>query len=74
MDRLGADRGKNDPRTRWKRAVFLLSRMQDKNVLYARDESCIEDKRCQEDKMLETQHWLELVDAYVNTSGLQIDI
>lgn len=58
--------GKNDSRTRWKRAGFLVSRIQDKNTLYARDTS-LGDTRSQEDKMLETQHWLELVDAYVNT-------
>jgi len=74
MDRLGADKGKNDPRTRWKRAVFLVSRMQDKNTLYARDESYLADKRCQEDKMLETQHWLELVDAYVEMRKLGEDV
>ncbi|KAG0708773.1 hypothetical protein DFH29DRAFT_787336, partial [Suillus ampliporus] len=61
VDRQDADKGKNDPRTRWRRGVFMASRIQDKNTLYARDTD-LEDARCKDDKMLETQHWLELVD------------
>ncbi|KAJ8584698.1 hypothetical protein M405DRAFT_866004 [Rhizopogon salebrosus TDB-379] len=73
IDRLDADKGKNDPRTRWKRAAFLVSRIQDKNTLYSRD-SALEETKCQEDKMLETQHWLELVDALDRGAGKDISL
>ncbi|KAG1757664.1 hypothetical protein EDB19DRAFT_1901168 [Suillus lakei] len=62
VDRQGADEGKNDPRTRWRRAGFLASRIQDKNTLYAGNAK-LKDSRRKDDKMLETQHWLELVDS-----------
>lgn len=62
VDRQDADEGKNDPRTRWRRAGFLASRIQDKNTLYARNTN-LKDSKHKDDKMLETQHWLELVDS-----------
>ncbi|KAG2755580.1 hypothetical protein P692DRAFT_20716808 [Suillus brevipes Sb2] len=65
VDRQDADEGKNDPRTRWRRAGFLASRIQDKNTLYARNTN-LKDSKHKNDKMLETQHWLELVDSYLS--------
>ncbi|KAG2154757.1 hypothetical protein DEU56DRAFT_710959, partial [Suillus clintonianus] len=61
IDRRDADEGKNDPRTRWKRTGFLASRIQDKNTLYASNAN-LKGQMYKDDKMLETQHWLELVD------------
>ncbi|KAH7928542.1 hypothetical protein BV22DRAFT_202421 [Leucogyrophana mollusca] len=68
LDRLDADKGKNDPRTRWKRSVFLAARIQDTNAPYAKDRS--EQEVLAYDKILETQHWLELVDAEVVSSTM----
>ncbi|KAG1767228.1 hypothetical protein EDD22DRAFT_318764 [Suillus occidentalis] len=72
IDRQDADEGKNDPRTRWRRAGFLASRIQDKNALYARSTN-LKNSKHKDSKMLETQHWLELVDSYVNPSQYSID-
>ncbi|KII93879.1 hypothetical protein PLICRDRAFT_100826 [Plicaturopsis crispa FD-325 SS-3] len=61
IDRDGQDQGKNDPRARWKRAKFLASRLQDGNQMLSgvgvHDDGAVK-------KSLETQHWLEMVDAY----------
>ncbi|KAG2369408.1 hypothetical protein BDR07DRAFT_1240458, partial [Suillus spraguei] len=66
IDEQDTDKGKNDPRTRWRRAGFLASRIQNKNTLYARKTNS-KDSKHKDDKMLETQYWLELVDSCVNS-------
>ncbi|EIW86802.1 hypothetical protein CONPUDRAFT_148852 [Coniophora puteana RWD-64-598 SS2] len=75
VDRQGADRGRNDPKTRWKRAAFLAARLQDDNSMYEKDTP--EHGIPAEEKILETQHWLELVDAYVDKlllNAIRLDI
>lgn len=62
IDEQDTNEGKNDPRTRWRRAGFLASRIQNKNTLYARKTNS-KDSKHKDDKMLETQYWLELVDS-----------
>lgn len=58
VDRTAAYDNKNSPRERWRRAVFLVGRLQDGNRIL-RASGIHADA---EEKHLETQHWLELVD------------
>ncbi|KAI0094931.1 hypothetical protein BDY19DRAFT_53688, partial [Irpex rosettiformis] len=62
VDREAATQGKNTARERWCRAIFLTLRLQDGNTMLA-------DERVQHadasKKYLETQHWLEMIDASV---------
>jgi hypothetical protein len=60
IGRMAAERGKNESRERWKRSVFLATRLQDGNKMLDKVDS--QDK-CVSQKYLETQHWLELVDG-----------
>ncbi|KDN51462.1 hypothetical protein RSAG8_00007, partial [Rhizoctonia solani AG-8 WAC10335] len=57
-----AERGENDPKSRLRRAVFLAGRLQDGEALPPDQEAegQLSDKNS---KMLETQHWLELIDG-----------
>ncbi|KAF8078714.1 hypothetical protein FPV67DRAFT_74353 [Lyophyllum atratum] len=64
VDRAAALDGKNSPRTRWKRAAFLAGRLRDGNRML--EESGYHADA--EQKHLETQHWLELIDGLVSTS------
>jgi hypothetical protein len=60
IGRTAAERGDNRSWDRWKRAVFLVNRLQDINpVLNNSGEQNCEATQ----KYLETQQWLELVDA-----------
>ncbi|TFK41255.1 hypothetical protein BDQ12DRAFT_432311 [Crucibulum laeve] len=59
--RAAASEGKNSPRQRWKRAAFLAVRLQDGNEMIG-DSSDAQGINA-EDKQLEAQHWLELVDG-----------
>ena len=61
MGRMAAEKGKNGPRDRWKRAVFAINRLQGSNRMLARIDST--DSGLPSEKMLEDQHWLELVDG-----------
>ncbi|CAE6416722.1 unnamed protein product [Rhizoctonia solani] len=54
-----AERGENDPKSRLQRAVFLAGRLQDGEALPSDHEGLSNDSS----KMLETQHWLELIDG-----------
>ncbi|KAG8691930.1 hypothetical protein FRC11_004859 [Ceratobasidium sp. 423] len=56
-----AERGENDPKSRFRRAVFLAGRLQDGEALPSDQE--LEALPNESSKMLETQHWLELVDS-----------
>ncbi|KAH8102545.1 hypothetical protein BXZ70DRAFT_788830 [Cristinia sonorae] len=60
VDRDAADRGDNSPRQRWRRAVFLLSRLEDGNEMLSQSGADYADAAR---KHLETQHWLELIDG-----------
>lgn len=62
VDRAAAHDSKNTPRERWRRAVFLIGRLQDGNK-FLRAAGMVADA---EQKHLETQHWLELVDEWVS--------
>ena len=65
--RDAAGEGRNDPAKRWKRAAFLASRLQADGVVSEPSE-CNESgtgkdrPRTKDEKILETQHWLELTD------------
>lgn len=60
--REAAERGENRSWDRWKRGVFLANRLQDGNLMV--QESGIQpDNSETNQKHLETQHWLELVDG-----------
>ncbi|CAE6432773.1 unnamed protein product [Rhizoctonia solani] len=54
-----AERGENDPKSRLRRAVFLAGRLQDGEALHSDHEGLPDENS----KMLETQHWLELIDG-----------
>ncbi|KAL5635984.1 hypothetical protein ACGC1H_004704 [Rhizoctonia solani] len=56
-----AERGENDPKSRLRRAVFLAGRLQDGEALPSDQEA--EPLSDDNSKMLETQHWLELIDG-----------
>lgn len=58
-NRADAQDGKNSPRERWKRAAFLAGRLQDSNNMLSEAGVHVEADK----KMLETQHWLELIDG-----------
>ncbi|CAE7213769.1 unnamed protein product [Rhizoctonia solani] len=57
-----AERGENDPKSRLRRAVFLAGRLQDGEALPS-DQEAQGPLSDENSKMLETQHWLELIDG-----------
>ncbi|KAJ2927195.1 hypothetical protein H1R20_g9910, partial [Candolleomyces eurysporus] len=59
VDRQGAADGKNSPRQRWRRAVFLIGRLLDRYPTLHEGEATVDES---EGKGLEAQHWLELID------------
>ncbi|KAL5535494.1 hypothetical protein ACEPAF_3588 [Sanghuangporus sanghuang] len=59
--RNDAEEGRNDPTERWKRAAFLASRLQADAT--GSKNSMAEDSLKPDEKILETQHWLELMDS-----------
>lgn len=61
--RSAANEGENTPRLRWKRAVFLVGRLQDNNRKMSSGANIRTSTTNQ--KHLETQHWLELIDGWV---------
>ena len=67
LGRDDADAGKNDPRSRWRRATFLATRLHDGNKPFQR--SGIPDEEGAIRKQLETQHWLEMIDGYLPLSS-----
>jgi hypothetical protein len=54
------DADKNDPKSRWRRGVFLAGRLQDGNSIFTNQEDGKGEPK--HTKALATQHWLELVD------------
>ena len=73
-----ADRQENDPKSRWKRGVFLAGRLTDGDALH---NSQVKDQKGPPPvytQNLAEQHWLELVDGYFissyNCSILKISI
>ncbi|KAK7694945.1 hypothetical protein QCA50_002133 [Cerrena zonata] len=60
VGRDAASGQRNSPKDRWKRAVFLLNRLEDGNQMLATTGVENEDAAR---KHLETQHWLELIDG-----------
>jgi len=60
VDRDAADKGNNAPRNRWRRAAFLVGRLEDGNEMLTRGGDMHSDAAR---KHLETQHWLELIDG-----------
>lgn len=60
VDRDAADQGKNTPRDRWRRAAFLVGRLEDGNEMLTRSGELYSEAAR---KHLETQHWLELIDG-----------
>lgn len=60
VDRSAAEQGKNDPRSRWHRAAFDISRLEDQDQMLS--SSGTHDATAVH-KILETQHWLELIDG-----------
>lgn len=61
VNRDAALDGKNSPAKRWKRAAFFAGQLQYKNDML-KNEGIESDA---EEKFLETQHWLELIDGCV---------
>ncbi|CAA7258648.1 unnamed protein product [Cyclocybe aegerita] len=59
VNRNGALDGRNSPRRRWIRATYFIGQLRDKNKML-KEEGVEVDV---EDKHLETQHWLELIDS-----------
>lgn len=55
--------GQNDVRSRWKRAVFLANRLANgRGVVTSAPKYDVNDPAAQTAKILETQHWLEMID------------
>jgi len=61
LGRDNADAGKNDARSRWRRATFLVARLHDGNRSF--QHSGVSDEEGAIRKQLETQHWLEMIDG-----------
>lgn len=62
--RAAANENKNDVRSRWKRAAFVASKLQDSNSVAAKHAGPSTPPPSDQDvKMLETQHWLEMTDS-----------
>ncbi|KAF8168200.1 hypothetical protein B0H34DRAFT_50830 [Crassisporium funariophilum] len=59
VDRNAALDGKNSPKERWRRAAFMIAQLKDKNDMLSSNGVKVDA----EDKHLETQHWLELIDG-----------
>ena len=62
-----ADQQKNDPKSRWKRGVFLAGRLMDGDALHDGEAGVGEGQKGPppvHTKNLAEQHWLELVDGY----------
>ena len=65
MARDAAGERRNDPTKRWKRSAFLASRLRADGVVSRPECDGSKDKgkqRPKDEKILETQHWLELTD------------
>ncbi|KAH9846831.1 hypothetical protein C2E23DRAFT_947239, partial [Lenzites betulinus] len=60
VGRDAAEKGKNTPRDRWRRATFLAARLQDGDEMLSKGKSAYPEAAR---KHLETQHWLELIDG-----------
>lgn len=58
------DVDKNDPKSRWRRGVFLAGRLRDGNAIFSNEDDTKSGVKHQPEftKELTTQHWLELVD------------
>lgn len=61
VDRNAALDGKNEPLERWRRAVHFVIEMLDTNPMLQSEGVEVEA----DDKHLETQHWLEMIDGWV---------
>ncbi|OCH94775.1 hypothetical protein OBBRIDRAFT_721984, partial [Obba rivulosa] len=59
ISQQAAEDGQNQPRERWRRAIFYAGRLQDGNAMLSRTATVNSDAGR---KRLDTQHWLELVD------------
>jgi hypothetical protein len=64
VNRNAALDGRNQPLERWRRAAFLVAQLGDKNEVLKGEGIDVDAQ----DKVLETQHWLELIDGYVSMS------
>lgn len=70
INRDAAERGMNDRRARWRRAMFLASRLQDGNPAFTKSSpggANLSRKR------LDTQYWLELVDGLVRLADTSLN-
>lgn len=63
LERDDADAGKNDTKSRWRRAAFLATRLHDGNKPF--QPSGTPDEEGAIRKQMETQHWLEMIDGYL---------
>ncbi|KAE9408185.1 hypothetical protein BT96DRAFT_25814 [Gymnopus androsaceus JB14] len=64
IHRTSADAGKNSAKERWNRGVFFASKLREENeVLKKPGTEDTDPNALRVEKHLETQHWLELVDA-----------
>ncbi|KDQ20667.1 hypothetical protein BOTBODRAFT_124408, partial [Botryobasidium botryosum FD-172 SS1] len=74
--RNAAHNGKNDPMSRWRRAVFMAGRLEDGLSVAPSTHDTVDDsvdvakdslkKTLMPRKTLEAQHWLELIDSYLS--------
>ncbi|EGO05228.1 hypothetical protein SERLA73DRAFT_118788 [Serpula lacrymans var. lacrymans S7.3] len=63
LNRIAAYKGKNDPLTRWKRSKFFAGQIQGSDSVSTSSPGESPITRDNSKKILETQHWLELVDG-----------
>ncbi|KAL1951560.1 hypothetical protein VTO73DRAFT_709 [Trametes versicolor] len=61
VDRDAAGEGKNTSRDRWRRGIFLATRLQDGDDMLRKGEGSTHPDAAR--KHLETQHWLEFIDG-----------
>ncbi|KAG8928800.1 hypothetical protein FRC02_006442 [Tulasnella sp. 418] len=60
----GAEQGRNDARARWKRAIFLATQLSyGRGVVTSENKYDTQAPEAKMAKILETQHWLELIDS-----------
>ena len=63
--REAAADGENDPKTRWRRALFMVKQLNNRDdvVFGRRPDESVKESSPEEEKHLEAQHWLELIDG-----------
>lgn len=68
LNRNAAERGDNTVKSRWKRAAVMTERLQGSKALRGSSKLGGDPATV---KLLESQHWLEMIDTYVMSTLLR---